>query len=341
MKQVFIVSIIILALFPCCGIIEDLENNTVKDEKFISNSYNGDFVIAFSQAYDYFLENDEMPGYINVQGIKYYRGHYMAAACILLKKIINEPESWQKEDIEIIAVSCPDNLLNNTFNRDSLSLKEVQDIIEKVYDYAVLHKVFPNYCTVETNYIDKDGSVYSTKIIINSLSVIVARLFSFYTSHSRLPEKVCAWHSVYLKETNNCSLSDELVLEELRKAIKGKNTDYEKAKAIFEHVRDEYEYEFYSNSSKGAVGTIKAKAGNCCDLSHLIVSLARASGFPARYKHAQCQYSSQVYGHVMAEIYVDGKWFLSDASNNINTFGNHEAWKYMKTFNGYYNSLPF
>ena len=117
--------------------------------------------------------------------------------------------------------------------------------------------------------------------------------------------------------------------------------DYDRAKAIFEYARDEWEWLNYNNTSKGAVGTIQDKGGNCCDLTHAIVAMSRAAGIPARYRHAQCQYASGVIGHVIAEIYVDGVWYPADASNNENTFGNHEAWSHMATFNGRYNELPF
>jgi transglutaminase-like putative cysteine protease len=129
----------------------------------------------------------------------------------------------------------------------------------------------------------------------------------------------------------------------MQEIIAGKNTDFEKAEAIFYYSLDEWEWVNYSNTSRGAVKTIQQKGGNCCDLSHAVVAMARAAGLPARYRHAQCKYkkSGKVIGHVMAEIYVDGKWYLCDPSSSGTTFGNHEAWSVMSTFNGLYDELPF
>ena len=129
----------------------------------------------------------------------------------------------------------------------------------------------------------------------------------------------------------------------MKKVIDGKTTDYEKAKALFEHSLNEWEWINYSNTGKGAVKTITDKEANCCDLSHALVAMSRAAGLKARYYHAQCKYikSGKVIGHVMAEIYVDGKWYLCDPSSTGTTFGNHEAWSVMQTFNGRYNELPF
>jgi transglutaminase-like putative cysteine protease len=68
--------------------------------------------------------------------------------------------------------------------------------------------------------------------------------------------------------------------------------------------------------------------------------MCRAAGIPARYLHGQCYFSSGVIGHVIPEIYVDGKWWICDPSNNSATFGT-PTWKGMETFNGRYNELEF
>ncbi len=118
-------------------------------------------------------------------------------------------------------------------------------------------------------------------------------------------------------------------------------TNLEKATNIFNYVRDQLEYSFYYNTQRGAVHTSNDGQGNCCDLSHLIVALSRAAGIPARYVHADCTFlSGNVYGHVWAQLYVDGKWINADASNNINDFGVIRNWN-AYTLKGIYSSLPF
>lgn len=117
---------------------------------------------------------------------------------------------------------------------------------------------------------------------------------------------------------------------------------YEKAEAIFNWARDELEYEFYFNTRKGALGTITSGSGNCCDLSHAIVALARSIGIPARYVYGSCTFSSGTLGHVWAQLYVNGQWYNADASNNMNSFGVIRNWNTSSwTLKGIYKELPF
>jgi len=339
MKQIviFLFAVLFLSSSSC---VKPVPPEEEKDREFVSNSYNGDILCCMADAYKTFLETDALPVYINVQGIKFNSAKYVAASCVLLKKIAQQPDSWEEGDVEFVTASCPDNKQNNTFDRDVISMDEVLSMTDKIYDFACQKKIFPNYCTMESGHKDEDGSVYDTKLIINAAAVMYAGIFAYYREHSSLPDSVTTWHSSFLCSTNNCNKDSQKVRDALSEAVAGKNTDYDKAKAIFEYVRDKFEWEDYYNTSKGADGTITSRGGNCCDLSHTIVAMSRAAGIPARYRHAQCMYS-RIIGHVMAEIYVGGRWYLCDASNNSNSFGKHEAWKYMETFNGYYNELPF
>lgn len=315
-----------------------------KEEGFKAQNWNGYFVEAMAGAYQYFLENDKMPASINVEGLDYGRGKMMAASCQILKKIIAEPETWQNEEVVYPdKVSCPDNEQNNTLDIDVMTMEQFLVVVDKIYEYAQTNNRFPNYCTVNANHKDPDGSVYPTKMIINAVSVCFARIFDHFVTNNALPESFSVWHSDFLRSVPNAPKDDPLVVSTMQEVIKGKTTDMEKAKALFIYSLDEWEWENYANTKKGAVGTIKAKGGNCCDLSHALVAMSRAAGLKARYRHAQCKYikSGSIIGHVMAEIYVDGVWYLCDPSSSGTTFGNHEAWSVMETFNGRYNKLPF
>lgn len=302
------------------------------------------FVAQMSKAYDYFCKHDRMPESIRVGGVTYDSGMMLSASYNLVQKMMAEPQAWMHSDIEFSdSYACPDNERNNTLDVDEITLPDLMKLAEKAHVFAAKNNMFPNYCTVDAGHKDQDGSSYATQMIINAISVAFARVLHHYDETGALPEKVCTWHSDFLRSTANSPKEHSLVKSTMRKITKGLSSDYDKAKALFEYARDAWEWQNYSNTGKGAVQTIRDKGANCCDLSHTLIAMSRAAGIPARYRHAQCKYikSGKVIGHVMAELYVDGVWYLCDPSSNEDTFGNHEAWSYMDTFNGRYRELPF
>lgn len=122
---------------------------------------------------------------------------------------------------------------------------------------------------------------------------------------------------------------------------KGLTSTSAKATKIFNWVRDNLKYSFYYNTKYGAVNTLKYMKGNCVDHSHLLVALMRAAGIKARYMHVKAKFSSgNVYGHVIAEVYVGGKWLKADATSSRNTLGKIKSWTLVQ-YKGRYTSLPF
>lgn len=348
MKRIAFFATLIFAI--SCGACKKVGPETPPQEQiqeetgFVAKAWNGYFVEEMAAAYEYFLEHDKMPADVTVEGIKYGRGKMFAASYMLVQKIMNEPETWQDKEVEYNdSFSCPDNEKNNTIDVDELSMSDFMGVAKKAYEYAEKNKVLPNYVTLNANHKDPDGSEYSTKMVINAISVGFARIFHYYKENNKFPESVSTWHSDYLRSVTNAPKDDPVVVAKMKEITNGLTTDMEKAKALFIYSLDEWEWVNYSNTSRGAVGTIQQNGGNCCDLSHALVAMGRAAGIPTRYRHAQCLYikSGNIIGHVMAEFYVDGVWYLCDPSSSGTTFGNHEAWSVMKTFNGRYNKLPF
>ena len=122
---------------------------------------------------------------------------------------------------------------------------------------------------------------------------------------------------------------------------RGTKSKYTKAKKIFNWVRDHIQYKFYYNTRYGASGTLKHRVGNCADHAHLIVALSRDAGLKARYVHAKAHFrSGHWYGHVWAQILVNGKWYTADATSRKNSFGVARNWN-RAVIKGIYNKLPF
>lgn len=150
-------------------------------------------------------------------------------------------------------------------------------------------------------------------------------------------------YAKYLKPSKNCQPTHSKIKSLALSITKNKNSQYSKAKAIFDWVKHHIRYSFYYNTKHGAVGTLKGRSANCADTAHLIVALERAGGIPARYNHGTCRFSSgHRYGHVWAQLYVNGKWYYADATSSRNSFGIIKNWNTKRfSLHGIHISLPF
>lgn len=320
---------------------------------FTLDSYNGSFVQAISDAYETFESTGALPVSINVEGMKYNKGKYTIAGCILLEKIAAEPDNWQDTDIELISAAFGDEYRWNTYDPDTIDMEHVRYMASRILAYAQENGGLPNYVTFPSQDASSPGYMpkltmvvteHENRMNLRACMVVIARVFNYFVKNEgKWPESVSSWPSSYLAAARNCPTDDELVKSTLAAALSGLASDAtprQKAEAIFKYARDEWEWENYMNTRKGAVKTIQEKGGNCCDLTHATLAMCRAAGIPARYLHGQCYFTSGVIGHVIPELYVDGKWWICDPSNNNATFGT-PTWKGMETFNGRYYELEF
>ena len=149
--------------------------------------------------------------------------------------------------------------------------------------------------------------------------------------------------NAYLKSSGKDALNSAIKTL-ASKLVSEKSTTWQKAQAIFNYVRDNISYSYYSDSKKGAKSTLSSKSANCCDQANLVVALCRAANIPARFSHGQgCRFSSGLLtGHVWAQIYVDGVWYSADATSSRNSLGNIKNWN-VKSFYSLkqYAHLPF
>ena len=359
MKHFFITALACAAtLFACaCNSNKptpEPEPEPEPEPSFTLDSYNGHFVQALAGAYDIFEKEGSLPPTVNVEGIKYTKGQYTIAACMLIGKIAANAETWQDEDIDVFAPAFGDEYRWNTFDPDEIDWAHIKYMASRILAYAQEKKSLPNYVTFPSGDTSSEGYLpqltmvvtkHDNQMNLRACMVVLTRTIKYFKENEgKTPASVSSWPASYLDAVSNCPKDDPLVKSTLDAALKKKNlgadaTPRQKAEAIYEYARDEWEWENYSNTRKGALGTINAKGGNCCDLTHATIAMCRAAGIPARYLHGQCYYSS-VTGHVIPEIYVDGKWWIADPTNNDSTWGTPK-WKGMETFNGRYNVLEF
>jgi len=218
-------------------------------------------------------------------------------------------------------------------------------------------------------FIDANGAVPNRastalgEMKFESLVYTFSKILSFYNTNSRLPSYVSVdpWSKVsassssgtyqvpasleqYMHSTANCQVTAQIMslAASITKGIP-EGQIYNRATLIYNWVRDNIGYSFYYNTKYGAQGTLNKRTGNCVDTSHLLIALLRASGIPARYEHVYAQFSSgNWYGHVVAQVYIAGKWYMADATSSRNTFGVINNWNTATaTIKGTYASLPF
>lgn len=150
------------------------------------------------------------------------------------------------------------------------------------------------------------------------------------------------YSSAYLKSTKHCQVSNGKIKSLVKSLTKGLTDDIDKAKAIFNYVRDNIEYDYYYNSKHGAVGTLNLGSGNCVDQAHLLVAMYRAAGFKARYVHGTCVFSDGTFGHVWTQVLIGNTWIVGDPISYKNDLGKIKNWN-ANTYKlkSRYISLPF
>ena len=62
------------------------------------------------------------------------------------------------------------------------------------------------------------------------------------------------------------------------------------------------------------MGRLRRPAGICRDYAHLMITLARASGMPARMVNVYAPDVTPPDFHAVAEVFVGGEWRLVDAT---------------------------
>lgn len=161
---------------------------------------------------------------------------------------------------------------------------------------------------------------------------------------SGLNEKNAAGYIAYLKSSSHCKVGSSIVKSLVKSLTSGLTNKIDKAKAIFNYVRDNLDYSYYFNTKYGSTKTLKLKKGNCVDHSHLLVAMFRTAGFKARYVHGVCHFikSGDTCGHVWTQVKIGKNWVCADAISYSNSLGKIKNWN-TKSYHIHakYASLPF
>ena len=283
-------------------------------------------------------------------------------------------------DTKNVTANSVSNPTNNTIAAgapikvNGLTLAQLKSGTSRVQAYFNKNGRLPKYVSFGTRKIPiatfkkniaKVGLKLNT-IKVNGLTVAqlksgISRVQLFYARYGRLPNFVSfgtrqisiatfksniakVGLSIKTTSVNSVGLPDTSSVAALAKSLTaGSTSAYDSAVNIFNWVRDNISYSFYYNTKYGAEGTLAHMTGNCCDTSNLLVALARDAGISARYVHGTCQFNSGTwYGHVWAQLYVNGKWYTADAISYSNSLGVIKNWNTSNyKLNGIYTTLPF
>ena len=309
-----------------------------------SNSYTiAQISAAAGTVKEFVEENNRLPNYVEINGKQITMPQFLQLLNTCILQINNNK-------ITSITLESTDSPLNPTENLNSGNIykSEYIDLANRIQNYLSSNGRAPNYASSTLGKIQ-----YETLIYLES------RILNFYTLYNNLPNyaTVNSWstsdtssssseipssYSIYLEATSNCQSTNQNIIDLANSITAGKTSDYAKASAIFDWVSEHTTYAFYYNTVKGALGTLSSGSANCCDTTHLLIALTRAAGIPARYEHGTCTFSTGTFGHVWAQVYVNGKWYYADAVSERNSFGVINNWDTSNwTLVGIYAELPF
>ena len=250
-------------------------------------------------------------------------------------------------DKSLVSVGVSTNITNHTTNNTTTNVTNTN--IKKLAN--------------KTNNVTNQAA--GAPVIVNGLTVAqlkdgISRAEAFYVKNHRLPnyinygtrkipiatfQKNIASQGLKINTTTvkTVPINTSSVSALAKSLSTGCTTDLQKATKIYNWVRDNINYAFYYNTKYGASGTLKNRLGNCCDTANLLVALARDAGIQARYVHGSCKFSSgNWYGHVWAQVYINGKWVNADATSSRNSLGVIKNWNTATyKLEGVYNTLPF
>lgn len=311
----------------------------------VSNSQ----MVTSAKSVKKFVEtNKRLPNYVTISNNQITMPEYMS----LLSTGVVNLNSKKTISITVKSINAPTSPSQN-LKTGTLTKSEYVKVAGSINSFITKNGRLPNYASTSLGTMNYGALVYD-----------YAKIVAFYGDNKRLPNTVAVSSSsitlpttsggssgstttlanaaAYLVSTTNAPANNPTIKNLAASITKGKTTTLAKAQAIFNWVRDNLSYSYYYNTVKGALGALSSRSANCVDTSHLVVALARAAGIPARYQHGYCHFSDGWFGHVWAQLYVDGKWYYADAINDNNALGKITNWN-LSTFTlyGTYITLPF
>lgn len=340
-------------------------NNSAKEEIKAAGSTTSKYSTKFdlksiksaaTKVKAYIEQYHKLPSYVVISNYNLTMSEFL----YLLAKGITQLNSGKTTSITLKSVSAAPSPNGNS-KVGTISKSNYITLVNKLVKYMETYGRAPNYANSSLGNIQYQRLIYTMSKILNFqatkgympkyVSLTSIAISNSSSSSSSGEVGVSSVNNAYngetlanyLKSTDNCQVTNSQIVALSKNITSGLSSQWDKASAIFNWVRNNLNYSFYYNTKYGAVKTLQLKKGNCVDHSHLIVALARAAGIPARYVHGSCVFNSgTTYGHVWAQLYVNGVWYAADAISYSNSLGVIKNWNTSSvTIKGKYAELPF
>ncbi len=323
-------------------------------------------VIAATNIVNYVATNEDLPETILVGTTNLRPAQYLYLAGQVIHGLNNGQTTGS---LSVPSYSEPENP-TETLNAGTLSKADYLDMATRTNNFMVNNGQAANYCTTSLGQMHHHGVVYLMATVLDS-----------YAKNGVLPASVAVkpWYEYlgvgsgdasfgndfsaykqYMVPTTNCPSNNATIISVAKAGMaystgahggyKKPATTYQAMFNLMEYMVAKISYDNYYDTQRGALGTWNAKAGNCCDMAHLMNACARSLGVPGRYSHWNCQFAVTNTGHVWSDVYCPDApntnkynkpgWLPADPVNTPNYLGyqNHTN-EYLRS--GPHATLPF
>jgi transglutaminase-like putative cysteine protease len=347
------------------NIVEDDSKNLAAGEDRQSKLSQSSIIAASSSISSYVSKYGKLPNSVKISGYEFSIAEYLYLASKTIQYQYKKSDSQVKVKYDVKNPKKPSGTNINL----KISSSNYYKYATRIVKFISIHSTVPNFLSVGSSKMQYQTIVYAFAKLLtwgnsndnrlpNSLSINVKKNSNINKHMPRYivdsksktvsSKKLNSNYSgepleKYLMASKNCQVDDKKIKSLANKITKKHDNVHDKAKAIFNWVKNKVSYNFYYNTKYGAKKTLTQRVGNCVDQSHLIIALSRASGIAARYVHGICTFiSGNTYGHVWAQIKIGDTWYVADSTSSKNSFGAIRSWNTSSyKLNGVYSSLPF
>lgn len=198
---------------------------------------------------------------------------------------------------------------------------------------------------IKINFMVNKKSDIIQKITISSITGSKTIKTKTTTTYANFKSKYQYLKNPYLEPSIDCESNSPIIKSIAKMITKGKKTNLNKAKAIFNAVRSAGSYDY--NKYYGALDFIKTYRKdpskfkkNCISDSQMIVALARSIGIPGRFQ-MKVKYladENKHSAHLWSQLFINGKWYYTDPYGILPVFSIPSIWVLSSPDDNYYYS---